>query len=238
MKKDIFIPQEINDVIVAMKSPINIISVVENSGVSTITTDTIRLFDDLSITFDLKEGIIVTIDEVNYPVSNVIHTPQADSFDVIGVNIPESEWSIAAKFETASRIEINQILNQESGQLNRFPLIWLLPVGDLDKGNVTIDFEANIIMVFAHKANKTDRTYKRFNNNFEIVIQPLLTLFNLWLQSSDFNYMFEFNGRGKPIDRNVVNFPFYGTSDKTKEVLNTTTDAIEVSYNLKFKNQY
>ena len=238
MKKDIFVSKEINNVIDALATPINISSIVENSGVTTITTETIRLFDNLSITMDLKEGMIVSIGEINYPVQNVIHTPQFDSFDVVGTGITASTWNVAAKFEVASRFEINQILQQESGQLNRFPLIWLLPVGALDKDNVVIDFQSPITMVFAHKANKTDRTSNRIDNNFELIIQPLVTLFNLWLKSSDFNYMLEYNGQGKSIDYDLSNFPFYGSPDKTKQVLNTTTDAIEVSYDLKFKKQY
>jgi len=50
--------------------------------------------------------------------------------------------------------------------------------------------------------------------------------------------MFEFEGYGKAINIQSNNFYFYGTSDQSKSVLNTTTDAIEVSTDLKFKKQF
>lgn len=238
MKKEIFIPLEIEDVISALKTEIDIISVSENSGVSTITTDTIRIFDNLCDTIDLKDGMIVTIGSKNYQVSNVTHTVTADSFDVTGTNITATKWNVAANFKTGSRKEINDILNDQNGNLTRFPLIWLIPSDNLDYDSPVLDFTADVILVFAHKANNTDLTSKRYTNNIKPVIQPLIALFNSWLQSSDFNYMFEFNGNGKPIEVSKSIFAFYGSDDKTKEVLNVTTDAIENVYTLKFKRQY
>ena len=238
MKKEIFIPNEIQDIVTALKSEVNISSIVENSGVSTITTDSIRIFDNLCDTIDLKDGMIVTIGSKNFQVSNVIHTPFVNSFDVIGTNITATKWNVAANYKPGSREEINDILNSQNGDLNRFPLIWLIPPSDLDESSAVLDFTADIVLVFAYKANKTDRTQKRYDNNIKPVIQPLITLFNSWLQSSDFNYMLEFNGHKKPIDSNKSIFAFYGNNDKTKEVLNVTTDAIEVAYTLKFKKQY
>jgi len=238
MKKEIFIPNEIQDIITALTAPINIISIVENSGVSTITTDTIRIFDNLCDTMNLQDGMIVTINSVNYQVSNVTHTVTADTFDITGINIPVTEWCIALNYETGSRTEINQILNRDSGDLDRFPLLWLIPTTDLDYDNPVLEFSADIVLVFAHKANNTDYTSIRYDNSIEPVIQPLITLFNLWLQSSDFNYMLEFNGYGKPINQKKSIYPFYGTSDKTESVLNVVTDAIEIDYTLKFKKQY
>jgi hypothetical protein len=187
---------------------------------------------------DLKDGMIVTINNKNYQVSNVSHTPLADTFDITETNLVASEWAVAANYETGSRKEIHDILNRDSGQLNRFPLIWLIPSIGLNHDNVVIDFEADVNLVFAHKSNRTDFTETRYNNNIDPVIQPLITLFNLWLQSSDFNYMLEFNGHGQPIDYDKDIFAFYGTSDKVKDVLTESTDAIEMSYNLQFKKQY
>ena len=238
MKKELFIPTEINDVITALKTEINIISIAENSGVSTITTDTIRIFDNLCDTIDLKNGMIVTIGTKNYQVSNVTHTVLADTFDVTGTNITATKWNVAANFQTGSRKEINDILNNQNGDLNRFPLIWLIPSDELDQNNVVLDFTVDLVLVFAHKANNTDYTTTRYENNIKPVLQPLISLFNAWLQSSDFNYMLEFDGYGKPIDYTKNIFAFYGTDDKTKEVLNVSTDAIEANYTLKFKKQY
>ena len=146
---------------------------------------------------------------------------------------------VAANFQTGSRIEVNQILDQYASNLDRFPLIWVLPPTDEDYNHKDIEFSATVNIVFAHKANKTDRTEKRITNNFKPIIQPLMSLFNLWSQSSDFNYMLEFYGHQKPIEYTKSNFAFYGTSDKEEQVLSSVAvDAIEVNYQLKFKKQY
>ncbi len=50
--------------------------------------------------------------------------------------------------------------------------------------------------------------------------------------------MLEFFGKGKTINYEKTNFAFYGNSDKSKSVLQTTTDAIEASMDLNFKKQY
>lgn len=240
MKKIINIPTEIEDIVTAMTQPIAITSISESGGVSTITTDSIRLFDEPvnAIWFDLQDGMIVTINSINYQVSNVTHTPITNTFEITATGLVATEWNIAANYKPASRYEVNQILNQESGNLNRFPLIWLLPTTELDENQQVLDFTASLTLVFAHKSNKTDRTATRYTNNFEPVIKPLITLFNYWLTSTDFNYMLEYNGQGKPIDSQSSDYAFYGTTDKAKEVLNTTTDAVEMVYNLKFKKQY
>lgn len=239
MKKDLQIYDELSDVITALKTPIAINSIVELAGVSTINTTSVTIFDNLSDIVLLTEGMIVTLDDINYSVSNVINTPLVKSFDITAVDLVATEWNVAANFQTGSRQEINEILTSQSGNLNRFPLIWLLPETDLDGNHPVIDFSVSLNLVFAHKANNTDRTGKRIEYNFKPVIQPLQTLFNKWLQSSDFNYMFEFNGYGKPIDSQYSNLPFFGNEAKTEGVITTTdTDAKQINYNLNFKKQY
>lgn len=238
MKKDIQIYSELNDIVTALTGAIGIVSISDVDGVSTITTDSVTIFDNLGETVVLTSGMIVTLDSINYPVSNIVNKPGTKSFDITATGLTATEWNVSANFQTAGRREINQILNQDSGDLDRFPLIWLLPPTNQDNDQNALDFTVTITLVFAHKANKTDRTVKRLEENFDPVIQPLLTLFNKWMTSSDFNYMLEFLGKGKPINYEKTNFAFYGNSDKTKSVLETTTDAIEVSMDLSFKKQY
>jgi len=238
MKRDLFIPNEIKDIVTSLKSIFNINSIAEVDGVSTINTQTLTIFNNLSDAMLLVEGMIIEMDDINYVVSNIVNTTTLKTFDVTATGLTASTWNVAANFQTGSRYEINQILKQDATSLDRFPLIWVLPATDEDNDHPVLDFTATVNIVFAHKANKTDRTEKRITNNFEPVIQPLMNLFNKWLTSSDFNYMLEFSGYGKPVNYSKSNFPFYGTSDQSKSVLNTTTDAIEVNYDLSFKNQY
>lgn len=237
MKKELNIYTELAGIANALKATFAITSISEAGGISTVTTESIRLFDNLSITQDLTDGMIITMDNVNYQVSNVTHTPQADTFDISATGLTATEWNVAFNFQTGTRKEIIQILEEQSGNLNRFPLIWLLPPTDLDNDNEVYDFTASIVLSFAHKSEKTYRTTKSITENFIPILQPLISLYKKWLQSSDFSYMLEFFGHEKPLNYNNSDFAFYGTSNGN-EVLNTTSAAIELSINLTFKKQY
>lgn len=237
MKKELQIYSELNDIITSLTGAIAINSISEVDGVSTINTDSVVIFDNLSDIIVLTSGMIVTLDNINYSVSNVVNNPVQKSFDITATDLTATEWNVAANFQTGSRKEINQILQQDAVNLDRFPLIWLLPPSNLDFDHNLLDFTADITLVFAHKANATDRTVKRLTNTFDPVIQPLLKVFNKWLTSSDFNYMLEFFGKDKPIDYEQTNFAFYGADGKGV-FTSVSTDAIEVSMTLSFKRQY
>ena len=240
MKKNLNIYDELNNIVEAMKTPVNIISISEVSGVSTVITDSVEIFNNLCEVLLLTNGMIVTINDINYQVSNVVNIPSVKSFDITEASaIAESEWSIGVNFQTGTSIEVNEILNSESGNLNRFPLMWLLPPANLDYNHLVLDFTVDLTIVFAHKSNDTDRTVSRINNNFNPIIQPLQALFNKWLQSSDYYHVFEFNGFGKPIDFDNSDFAFFGNADKTQSVITTLpTDAKQIEYSLNFKKQY
>lgn len=240
MKLSLQIPDEINDIITALTESFSITSIVESSGVSTITTETLTIFDNLSETMLLKSGMVVTIGDVNYQVSNIVNS-LVNTFDVTATNLTDTEWNVAASFKFGSQNEIDKALNQENNndsKLKRFPLIWLFTPIERDFNNQVIDFESDLVFSFAFQSNKTDRFQKRLDGNIKTILEPLLKLFLLHVQSSDFNYMFEFEGYQKALDIQTNNFYFYGTSDQSKSVLNTTTDAIEVQTSLKFKKQF
>ena len=238
MKKSLQITNELNDIITQMTLPFSISSINEVSGVSTINTESVTIFNNLDKTMILQEGMIITINDINYPVLNIVNLPGGKSFDIEATNLTATEWNIAANYKPGTRREINQILSQDASSLDRFPLIWLItPTAKPDKFQEYLDFTVDLVLVFAHKANKTDRTQKRIDENISPVIQPLLDLFNLWLQSSNFSYMLEFFGHGKPIDYDFVNFAYYGNNEKGV-FTSISTDAIEVDYTLNFKKQY
>jgi hypothetical protein len=238
MKKSLQITNELNDIITQMKVEFSISSIDEVDGVSTINTNSVIIFDNLSKVMVLQTGMIVTINEINYPVSNIVNLPGGKSFDITASGLSASAWNVAANYKPGTRKEINQILDQEATNLSRFPLIWLIkPTSKPDKFQELLDFTVDLVLVFAHKANKTDRTQKRIDENISPVIQPLVDLFNLWLQSSDFAYMLEFFGSGKPIDYDINDYEPYGNNDK-QVFASVSTDAIEVDYTLNFKKQY
>jgi len=243
-KKDLQISTELQKVFDALTFSIPILSIIENDGISTImlNSDDVIIFDNLGKSMLLQNGMVVTLGLKNYVVSNVVHTPDFDSFDIeeTGLSVLTTpNWSIACNFQAGSRIEINAILKQEQADENRFkrfPLVWWIYSDEKDFFNETLDFKSTLNLAFAYKSNSTDRTTKRIDENITKIIQPLLRLFLLWLQSSEFYYMLEFYGYEKPIDYKTTNFPFYGNDNES--VLEVSSDAIEIELNLNFKKQY
>lgn len=236
MKKDIQIYSELNDIITSLTGAIGIISIDEVGEVSTIITDSVTIFDNLGETIVLTSGMIVTLDGINYPVSNIVNKPGTKSFDITATGLTSTEWNVAANFKTAAKKEVNQILQKDSSNLDRFPLIWLLPPKDQDNIQNVLDFTVTITLVFAHKSNATDRSAKRIEENISPVIQPLVTLFNKWLTSSDFNYMLEFFGKGKPVNYKDTKWTPASENDK-QLIASVSTDAIFVTMDLNFKKQ-
>ena len=129
MKKRLKIPNEIKTIINKIKTSVNIVSISESSGVSTIITDTVQVFNNLSIVMLLKSGMVVTINNKNYVVSNIVDTPGVKSFDVHGTNIDVTSWHVAANFKTGTRVEINEVLNLQNNNEFRemkFPFVCCL----------------------------------------------------------------------------------------------------------------
>ena len=239
IKKNINIAKEINTIVDAMQHEILITNIIESATSTTLEVETITIFDNLAIVFELQKGMIIEINEKNYEVANVQRNVSTDIILINSINISGSSYKVAANFKAGSRIEINQILSKDADKLNRFPLIWLItPIEQNFKDEGNVDFESELNIVFAHKSNSTDRAYKRLEGNIDKIIHPLIKYFQLWLKSSDFNYIFEFYKYDENIDLKQTSFPFYGNDEKTKNVLNTFTDAVEVSANLSFKKQY
>jgi len=232
-KKNLIISNELQDVVNKMTTAHDIVNLTDNGTNTTIITSSAYLFEN----YLLKSGMIIEIDNVNYEVLSVAHTANNDLIEIKGILKVGTSWSLAINYMTGTRIEVNQILQQESGNLDRFPLIWLLQPIETNFENQAVDFSADLVLVFAHKSNATDRASKRLNENINKVIQPLIDIFKLQLESNYFNYMIEREG-DKEIELKQNIFPFYGTSDKKKSVLNTFTDAIEVQTQLKFKKQF
>jgi len=241
MKKDLQIYDELEVVFNKIIEAISIVSIAENAGISTIITgrNGLLIFDNLGKTMRLQNGMIVTINDYNYVASNIIHQSAFDSFDISTTDLIATEFNVACNFQTGTRTEINEILNEQNSDANRFkkfPLVWWIYSDIKDYSSEVLDFTSTINLAFAYKSNKTDRTAKRIDENISIILQPIIKLFKLWLQSSDINYMLEFFGQDKPINDKQTTFAYYGNDNE--EVLSISTDAIELEVDLNFKKQY
>ena len=114
MKRSLQITNELNDIITQLIQTFVILSIDEVDGVSTINPDPVTIFDNLSKVMVLQEGMIITINNINYPVANVVNLPGGRSFDITTTGLVATEWNVAANFKPATRREINQILQQTS----------------------------------------------------------------------------------------------------------------------------
>jgi hypothetical protein len=236
-KLDIFEPVEIKKVIDFLKTEKNITNISESSGVSTITTDSLVLLADV-IPIYLKSGQIVTINDVNYTVSNVNHTNK--TFQITASGLIATKWNLAINFQFGSRVEINEILaiqqNAPEMKSQRFPLIWLFINEGRNHTILDSDFETSLKLAFVGLSKPEYKAQKRLDSTIIPVIQPLVSLFLATIQSPYFATVFSFEyGELKYTD--YIRY-FYGASDKSEMVLSAPTDAIELELDLTFQNQY
>ena len=238
-KLDIFEPVEIKNVIDFLKTDLlkNITHISEVAGVSTITTDSLELLHDV-IPIYLQSGQIVTINDVNYSVSNVNQTNK--TFQITASGLTATKWNLAINFQFGSRKEINEVLslqqNDPEMKLQRFPLIWLFINEGRNHDILDSDFETSLKMAFVGLSKVEYKCQKRLDLTIIPVIQPLVTLFLATIQSPYFASIFSFE-YGKLKYTDYIRY-FYGASDKSEMVLTAPTDAIELELDLTFQNQY
>lgn len=236
-KLDIFEPVEIKKVIDFLKTEKNITNISESSGVSTITTDSLVLLADV-VPIYLKSGQIITINDVNYAVSNVNYTNK--TFQITASGMTATKWNLAINFQFGSKKEINEILaiqqNDPEMKSQRFPLIWLFINERRNYDILDSDFETALKMSFVGLSELNWKCQKRLDSTITPVIMPLVTLFKETIQSPYFSRVFSFE-YGK-FNKSLYIRYFYGSSDKSEMVLSAPTDAIELDLDLTFQNQY
>jgi len=235
-KKSIYEYDEIKAVVDFMRLARPISSISEAAGVSTIQTTTLKLLDE-NHNISLQTGQIVNINNVNYAV---IDTGE-NSFDIVASNLVATEWNLAVNFLMGSRIEINQVLNNlandPSSNLIRFPLIWLFINNDRNHNpNDLVAFQTTLQFAFVHLTEKTYRANERLTYVFKTVLEPLFRLFTMTINSTYFQDKFYFEDN-RPEFETFYRY-FYGSSDQNLQVLDAPTDAIEVNFELSFINQY
>jgi len=251
-KKTIYEPDEVKAVFTFLKTEKNITDITENGSVSTIYTNSLVLLQ-LSYPIYLENGQIVTIDNINYQVSNVNLASKTFeitktglfhmSTDLIPVKVlAVTKWNLAIDFKFGSRTEINEILEQEVSdpdkKLQRFPLVWLFINENRLRDSLEYDFKTGLKMSFVHLSKPEYKAETRKENIFKPILVPLKELFMLAIQSSRFSRVFSFEYANLRYDEYFRYF--YGSADKNinKMVFDAPTDAIEIDFDVVFHNQY
>lgn len=236
-KNDVYEADEIKAVCDFLKTEKNITGISETSGVTTITTNSLVLLNIVCPIY-LQTGQIVTINSINYQVSNVNQTLL--TFDIEATNLVATKWNLAINFKFGTRIEINQILDTESKDSTkkniRFPLIWLFVNESRDHDSIEYDYKTNLKMAIVHLSRPEYKAEYRKDNIFKKILQPLETLLLEAIRSPYFSEVFNWEYMEfKYIDYYRY---FYGSSDKNERVFDAVTDAIEVDLDITFQNQY
>jgi len=211
-KKSIYEYDEIKAVVDFMRLARPISSISEAAGVSTIQTTTLKLLDE-NHNISLQTGQIVNINNVNYAV---IDTGE-NSFDIVASNLVATEWNLAVNFLMGSRIEINQVLNNlandPSSNLIRFPLIWLFINNDRNHNpNDLVAFQTTLQFAFVHLTEKTYRANERLTYVFKTVLEPLFRLFTMTINSTYFQDKFYFEDNSPEFE--TFYRYFYGNSNQ------------------------
>jgi len=236
-KRTIFVKDEIKAVFNFLKTPKNISNITEIAGITTITTDTLLLYS-LQYPVYLQNGQIVTINYINYQVSNCNYSN--GTFDVIAAGLVATSWHLACEFKFGSRPEINLLLDIESKtdekKNMRYPFVWLFvnepEIHDSDE----YDFKTSLKMAFVQISKSEYKAEFREENIFKPVLAPLVQMFIELIQSSYFSKIFSFEYTKLNYDE-YYRF-FYGSADKDQMVFNAPTDAIEIDFDVIFQNQY
>jgi len=225
----IYIPDEIEKIIDGITLTGDVTNVNEIFGITELT---ITNYTELLV------GMIITLDNINYQILSINN----NVISISAIDITATNWSLAVNFLYGHRQEINEILtnkdNNQETKFKNFPLIWLdLDIEENKNTSTLIESEADIILVFVYKTKKEYRATTRLNDNFKLIIQPLLDLFIEKLNSDKFAPVFVKN-YGEILSYKKIDRYFYGSADKNKSVFKTLTDAIEIKINLKFKKIY
>lgn len=252
-QKTIYEVEEVEKVITLMRTEKNITNITENSGIYTIYSDSLILLREVENIY-LKAGQIITINGIDYNVLTVNLNTKSFTItkyvalfhmtaDLEPIKVLDAtKWKLTVNYLYGSRIEINAILKaigQGSDKLaTKFPLIWMFINNDQsinERENIDIKTECKFSVI-----NATDKNYlapQRKDYNFKPIIDPLLALFKKTMESCYFSTVFNFETQ-KNYNYHKYYRYFYGSSDKNESVLDSPTDAIEISLNIDFRKQY
>ena len=229
MKEDIYIKDELEDIVDAMKSSGDIDSISESGGAYTITTN--------DGTGNLEDDFKVKIGDLYFRVSTVTDTTfkVTSSTDISS----ETTWEMFLYFGFGSRLEIANILTLKGREHEeKFDLIWLFTNyrETFPEDDETIDREVDITFAIVTNSEPSLKltASQRYDQKFKTILYPLFKLLRSEIESSD-KLIFEI---GERLGVEKFDRFFYGSDESGRNVLNEPTDAIEFKTSIKFKNQY
>lgn len=235
----IVVRDEIEEIMLSIKSTGSVAAWVDNTGSYTVTTTdlgnlqsgfkVVLIYSDTSLNRDV---ILTSIDS----------TTNTFTFDGIGITQPDS-WEMALYFEIGHRIELNKKYENKAKAINKrvqeYPLIWLYT--DFEQTPSDIEdsaFETTLQGAIVDFTQKELYEEQRIEQKFIPVLYPLLELIDEQFNKLPYNKKFITPyGVDKDIDFITTDRPFFGSADKNKNVLPDYTDAIEWQTQLVWKNQ-
>lgn len=239
----IVVRDEIEEIMLSIKSTGSVTGWVDNTGSYTVTTadlgnlqsgfKVVLIYSDTSLNRDI---ILTSIDS----------TANTFTFDGTGISQPDS-WEMALYFEVGHRIELYKKYQNKGKTINKrvqeYPLIWLYtdfeePPSNIEDAAFETTLQGAIVDLTKKDEYQEQYEEQRIELAFKPIIYPLFTLideaFNALPYSKKFitPYGVEKRVRFTPIDR-----PFFGSADQNQNALPNETDAREWQIELVWKNQ-
>lgn len=197
-------------------------------------------------TYSLQENfkIVLKYSDSTLNRDAVISSLTGSSITIPGTNIPTPDnWELALYFETGHRLELHKKYTNKAKSVNKkiqeYPLFWLY--SDTEKRPSNYEdaaFETTLQAALVDFSELNLYENERIDNNFKPVLYPLLEIineaFNTLPNKAKFVTPY---GIDKEINFSLFDRPFFGSFDKSQNVLPQITDAIEFSVNLNWRNQ-
>lgn len=230
----IVVKEEIRDLILSIKSSGNVNSMVDNgNGTFTINTDSIG---NLAVNF--KVVLIYSDTTLNKDVKINSLTDTSFTFTSSGLTQPVS-WQMALYFEVGSRIELVKKYQNKAKSVNKYvqeyPLVWLYTGFEHTPSEMeAAEYQTTLQFALVDFSEKELYEEQRLTDSFKPVLYPILELID-----SAFNGIYKRKfvttyGK-KEIELMYVDRPFFGSADKSANVLPEITDAIEFQVELHWR---
>ena len=226
----------IESIVLSVQSSGNVNSFTDNlNGTYTIETDS---------TGNLQESFRVVLQypdtSLNRDIVIISLTDTSFTFEGIDITEPES-WLMSLYFEVGHRIELNKkYLNKEKSankMVKEFPLFWLYSDFELRPSDIdNVAFETTLLGALVDLSKEDLYEEQRIEQKFEPILYPIMELIDAAFNNirNKENFVITY-GTGKNIDFLIVDRPFFGSADQSKNVLPKITDAIEWQTELKWR---
>ncbi len=225
---------KIEEIVLSIKSIGTVDTWVDNVGSYTITTASTG---NLAVGF--KVVLIYADTSLNRDETITAVTDTTFTYSGSGIDEPVS-WEMAIYFEEGHRIEMNQKygnkLKSTPRRISEYPLFWLYTDFEEEPGDGEMTaFNTTLAFSIVNTSKIDLYEDERMEQKFKPVLYPYRELIETAFNTAPYkrNFVTPF-GENSTIKFRRKDRPFFGSTDKEKNVLPQITDAIEFQVDLRW----